>query len=111
MGHFQPCRVAGKRVEGRLECHHDADPATGYLRACCHSPGAHGVNPGHGLAPQTRMLAHLNQQAGQRPSGECSSLFHGCKLARAEVGVDFEHAAAGALHGQCQAGQFRLAGG
>ena len=60
ISHLQPCRVAGKRVEGRLERHHDANPATGYLRGCFHPLGAHVVDPVHGLAPQTRALANLN---------------------------------------------------
>ena len=72
--------------------------------------GAHAMHLVERLAPQLRLRVDLDQQDGERPAGEPGRGIERLELARAEIGIDLQHALAGALHALGQGEQLDLAG-
>ena len=62
------------------------------------------------LAPQLRLGVDLHQQAGERPAGERGRRLQRLELARPEIGIDLQHAAAGAFHAGGDAQKLGFAG-
>ncbi len=102
--------MAGERMRRRLEAHDDADRPRAHLRIGHAAAAAHGVDLVERLAPQLGLGVDLDQQAGEGTAGQLGRRVQRLELARPEVGVDLQHAAAGALHALGDAEQLGFAG-
>ena len=102
--------MRGERMRRRLQPHDDTDRPRADLRVG-EPPGlAHAVDLVERLAPQLGLGVDLHQQARQRPAGERGRCLQRFELARPEVGIDLQHAAARALHAGGDAQKLGLAG-
>ena len=109
LAHLQPRRMGGEGMGRGLQPHDDADRPRAHLRVGQRAPP--GARRGSGRASRaTAWAGHRPAPAGRRgPAGQRGG-FQRLELARAEVGIDLQHAAAGALHAGGDAQKLGLAG-
>ena len=85
--------MGGEGMRRGLQPHDDADRPRADLRVGRAARLAHAMDLVERLAPQLGLGVDLHQQAGERPAGQRRSGFQRLELARAEVGIDLQHAA------------------
>ena len=93
---------ASERMRRRLEAHDHADRPRADLRVGGAALGAHAVNLVERLAPQLGLGIDLTSSTDSGRPAAWPPLER-LELARTEVGIDLQHAAAGAAHALGQA--------
>ena len=104
-----PGGVGRERMRRGLQPPGHADGPAAHLAVDLEARSACRVNLRARLAPQFGRVVDLQEQQRQRPAGVSGGRAQDLELARAEVGVDFDHTSARALHRCGQPEQLRLA--
>jgi len=102
MAHRRPRGMRGEGVSGRFQPPGEADGPASDLAIDCQAGSTRRMDLRPCLAPELGCVVDLQQQHGEWPPRNFGGGTQRLELARAEIGVDLDHAASGAPHRACQ---------